>query len=717
MNLRASSRSIAAATTGTLVLTALTLGVPSAHAAEAGGAAAASAPQSCTIAPPANELSESPVGCVTAAVALDRVPGLGETATVTVQLDTEVPIDDAQLAVRLPAGLRIVTDGFSAPTERGLDTVATQDLALDESGRTVTFEVIADVAGPAQIQVDVVDTAQPAEERSAHASTELTIGRTAAESAPGAAGTSSTTHGKNGDADTKRSATEKPKVGEVTAASDAICAVGDLDIADWTGDWRAARRVAVAVLGQTTPDAPAATLATGLTDAEDGSYELCFTSPAPELASLSVEFTTRNAWWEIDDMTGATSYTTRSAPVTDVAAGTVQDFGTSVPSALHMRAFNAFDIHNALYELRGSGTDCWTAEQTTDCEKLKARWAPGNTDGGYYQTAANVRSVYLTDAMPDTLHTVVHEAGHNFQHLLYNWRWPTGDCPSPHSLHRVTGAMCAWTEGFANAVTGYAMGDGRYYYNTTDWMDLMQTGLQDTTIAPARPNPDNGEHVEGRVAGAMISLWRELDGGPEATFRNLDQYDSFDFAEWFNVDRPKSGLSVDRQARDILNEHTIDFRDVRRTESLVNGDLEDQGDGWDVVGGVVGTWSYFGARSGQYYAWMGGNGVASVDSLSRSGVQVPRKGTTVLDFYMRINSPSEDRAVKADKLELQVQSGGQTTTVATWWNGDRVPAYSRRVIDLTQFAGQTVTISFVSTEDDGQQTDFVLDQLSVQTTR
>lgn len=298
MNLRTGGRTAAVATTGTLILTALALGTPSAFAADDSGAAgSALAPQSCTIAPPVNELSETPVGCVTATVSLDRVPALGETATVTVDLDTEVAIDDAQLAIRLPEGLRIVSDGFSEPIERGLDTVATQNLTLDESGRTVTFQVVADVAGPAQIQADVIDTAEPTEERSAHASTELTVGATTAESVPGVAGTSSATHGKDGKADRKRTATEKPKVGEVTAASDEICAVGDLDVSNWKGDWRAARRVAVSVVGQTTAEAAPETLATGLTDAEDGSYELCFTSPAPDLASLSVAFTTRNAWW------------------------------------------------------------------------------------------------------------------------------------------------------------------------------------------------------------------------------------------------------------------------------------------------------------------------------------------------------------------------------------------------------------------------------------
>ncbi|WP_157630735.1 hypothetical protein [Kribbella catacumbae] len=695
---------------GALIVTALAITlVP--QLGQAAPPAAVEAPQEgCTLAPPANRLDESPIRCVSAAVSLDRVPAVGESATVTVALDSEVDIDRAGLDIRLPRGLRITSEGFSAPQARGLDTVATRTLSLDKSGRTVTFSVTADTAGPAQIQADLTDLSAPDEVRSAHATEEITVGASAATSKADVAGTKSPARRKDGSLVSPRTAAQTDRAG---SAPDEICATGALTYATYDGAWHPGRRVAVSVVGRTTADAEPTTLTTGLTGATDGGYSLCFKHSGSPLAAMWVQFATRTSWWEVTDMTGTNPYVVEVAPLTNVPVGTTQSFGTTSPSALHMPAFDAFDVINNVYEMRGSGNQCWTSEETSNCSRLKNRWAPGNTNGGYYSTDPAVRSVFLTDAMPDARHPIAHEAGHNLQHLLYNWYWPRFDCPSPHSLHRVTGPMCAWTEGFANAITGYAMGDGRYYYNVTDWMDLMQTGFQDGTLPPARTNPDNGDDVEGRVAGAMIALWRGTDGGPRRTLDNMDRYASDTFDEWFNVDRPRSGLAVDRKARDVLYRHTIDYRDIKRRESVVNGGLEDQGAGWTWTGGVVGTYGFYPARSGRYYAWMGGNGVPNEDTLSQT-VKIPAKGTSLLDFYLRISS-AEPRSAKPDSLQLQVVAGAQTTTVYTWYNTDAVPSYAQRVIDLSRFAGQTVTLRFVSTEDQGEQTDFLLDDISLKT--
>ncbi|GAB3838773.1 hypothetical protein GCM10028799_79900 [Kribbella italica] len=655
--------------------------------------------------PPANELDESPARCVSAKMSIDRVPAVGESATVSVALNAQVEIEQAGFTVRLPKGLRITSEGFSAPRQRGLDTVATRTVALGKGERTLTFTVTADVAGTAQIQADVSDLSAPAVERSAHATREITVGASAATSKGRVDGSRSTARRTDGSLVPQRRAARS------AAVPGKICATGELTYATYDGAWHPGRRVAVSVVGRATPDAAPTTVATGLTSATDGGYSLCFAHSGEPMAALWVRFSTRTSWWEVTEMTGQDPYVVEVAPVTGVPGGSTQDFGTTSPDALHMPAFDAFDVINDVYTMRGSGNQCWTREETIDCSRLKARWAPGNTNGGYYSTDAAVRAVFLTDEMPDARHPVVHEAGHNLQHLLYNWYWPRGDCPSPHSLHRVTGAMCAWTEGFANAVAGYAMGDGRYYYNVTDWMDLLQTGFQDTTQAPSRTNPDNGDDVEARVAGAMIALWRDLDGGPGRTLDNLDRYPSDSFEEWFTVDRAKSGLAVSRRSRDIVYRYTIDYREGKRRESVRNGGLEDQGAGWSWTGGAVGNFGL--ARSGRYSAWMGGNGVANEDILSQT-VKVPAKGTSVLEFYLRINS-QEPTTAKPDSLQLQLVTGNGPTTVYTWYNTDRVPSYAHRVIDVSRFAGQTVTLRFVSTEDQGEQTDFLLDDLALTT--
>ncbi|MFE5263098.1 hypothetical protein [Streptomyces coelicoflavus] len=681
-------------------------------------AAAKAADRDCSLEPPAAEKSELPTGCVSADVTLDRVPAVGQEAEVTVRLDSEVAVDRAQLSIRLPQGLRISSGDFGTPAQEGLDTVATTTVALDPSGTAVTFTVTAQKAGPAQIQADVVDLDDPAVRHTAHATEEITVGTTPATSHKGVKGTRSRAFRQNGDEVKERKAAGRQKDASALTAAESgeICATGSLTYATYDGEWQPGKRFSVAVMGQSAGDGSATKLASGLTDAKDGTYELCFDHDGAPLASMWVQFATTSPYWEVNDMSGENPYVVATAPLTDVPSGTTQSFGAASPGALHMPAFDAFDVLNKVYDVRGSGTDCWTMREDQDCSRLKARWAPGNTNGGYY--SLEDRLVFLTDEMPDARTPVVHEAGHNFQHLLYDWGWSNGgDCPSPHYLHRTSGPTCAWTEGFPNAIAGYVMGDGRYYYNTEAWIDLTQTGFQDPTEPPSRTNPDNGDNSEVRIAGSMIALWRELDGGPQATLRNMDTYPSDTFSEWFNTDRAKSeDLSVGKKARDILYRHTIDYRDVKRRENLVNGGLEDQGEGWTWDNGVVGSYSWEPARTGKYNAFMGGNGEAGTDRLSQSGVTIPRQGTTVLEFHLKVAS-FEPSGSTDDKLELQVVADGRTTTLYTWLCSDRATAYTKRVIDLSGFAGQDVTLRWVSTEDDGDRTNFLMDDFSVSTTR
>ncbi|GAA1726570.1 hypothetical protein GCM10009809_22870 [Isoptericola hypogeus] len=685
-------------------------------------AAAPAAPtteQTCTLAPPASAKSEAPTSCVAAEVALDRIPALGETATATVTIRSEVAIDRAKVTLRAPEGLSFASEGFSAAVQRGLDAESTRVMALPQGSTTLSVTVKADETGRAQLQVDAVDADRPEADRSAHATTELTVGKTAATTFEGVKGRRSEAHSKDGSVQQDATADRTPartsgKVQATAGASD-VCAIGSLNYADYYGTWKPGRQVKVEVVGQTAVNGPVTTLASGLTSAT-GAYNFCFQPTTLNTATMWVKLTTSNDWWEVTEMTGASPYVVETAQKLNVRRGSVQDFGLTTPDALHMRAFHAFDVINKVYDVRGSGTDCWTYQESADCGKLKARWAPGNTNGGYYQTAAAVRAVFLTDAMPDAPTTVVHEAGHNLQHLLYDWYWPKTNCPSPHFLDKSSSQACGWTEGFPNGLVAYLFEDGRYYYNVNAWMDLRQSGFSDPSLPASRTNPDNGADCECRVAGALYGLWTKIDGGPQKTLDNMDRYASESFEEWFNVDRPKTGLNVSAKARNQLFKYTIDLRKVNRTENVTNPGLEDQGEGWEWTNGVVGTYSHYPAHGGNFYAWMGGNGVESTDTLFQD-VTVPETGTTLLDFWLRVNS-AEPTTTAADSFEAQVtDEAGETSIVYFRTNVDKTTVYSQRVVDLSDWAGQTVTLKFVSTEDAGEQTDFLVDDVSVYTTR
>jgi len=670
--------------------------------------AAAPAPAGCSLGTVQPD-SEAAPSCVAADVTLDRLPAVGESATVRVRLRSQVAIGRAKLTVRLPATLRLTPAGsaLSAPRQAGLSQVSEAVFALSTSGRTVTFGVTALAAGPAQIEADVTDLDANDPERSGHGWSLLTVGDRPGGSHAGVAGQHSRAVAVPGSA---------PHTARPSGAGQ-ICVSGGFTVADAAGTWLPGRYVPVAVLGKTTASGRAQTYASGLTSAGDGSYALCFAAPVTPMYSVWVQFTSASAVWQVTDNRGRTPYTVTTAPHYTVPAGSTQDFGSVAPAAIHMRGWHAFYAESLLWDWRSSGTACWTRRQTSDCSRISLHWEPGSTDGTYYRTGTSEagRYVALTDADPDSEHLVLHESGHALQHMLWGFWWPASDCPSPHYLHKRSGAMCAWTEGFANAVTGFVKGDGRFYWPNGAWMDLMNTTPYDPTQPEGRTNVANGDLAECRVAGSLIDLWRQVDGGPAGTFDNLSRYTSTTFREWFDDDRPLTGLDTSATTRDLLWSHTIDYRPDPPGTIVPNGRFEDGPVKWAITGGVVGNWVPYAAQQGSWYAWMGGNGTTNTDTLAQQ-ITVP-SGAASATLGLELRIASQDTGTAAhDTLQLQVIDGTITTTLGTWSNADAGSWYVHRSFDVGAYRGKTVTLRFVSAEDAGLQTDFLIDAVAVTTT-
>ncbi|CAM5713235.1 Dystroglycan-type cadherin-like domain-containing protein OS=Kitasatospora aureofaciens OX=1894 GN=GCM10010502_69800 PE=4 SV=1 [Kitasatospora aureofaciens] len=55
------------------------------------------------------------------------------------------------------------------------------------------------------------------------------------------------------------------------------------------------------------------------------------------------------------------------------------------------------------------------------------------------------------------------------------------------------------------------------------------------------------------------------------------------------------------------------------------------------------------------------------------------------------------------------------TTVATYSNLDHNTGYAQKTIDLSAYAGQSVTLKFNGVEDSSLQTSFVIDDTAIQT--
>ncbi|MGW0579123.1 M1 family aminopeptidase [Streptomyces sp. NPDC002920] len=117
------------------------------------------------------------------------------------------------------------------------------------------------------------------------------------------------------------------------------------------------------------------------------------------------------------------------------------------------------------------------------------------------------------------------------------------------------------------------------------------------------------------------------------------------------------------------------------------------------------------AHGGGYYAWLDGTGGTHTDTLSQS-VTVPSGcGSATLSFWLHIDTAETTSSTAYDKLTAKLGS----TTLATYSNLDKNTGYVQKSIDVSAFAGQTVTLAFTGTEDSSLQSSFVLDDIALNT--
>ncbi|MGW3039882.1 protease pro-enzyme activation domain-containing protein [Kitasatospora sp. NPDC001159] len=129
---------------------------------------------------------------------------------------------------------------------------------------------------------------------------------------------------------------------------------------------------------------------------------------------------------------------------------------------------------------------------------------------------------------------------------------------------------------------------------------------------------------------------------------------------------------------------------------------------WTTSSGVVDNSSSQPAHSGSWKAWLDGYGTTHTDTLSQT-VSVPTGcASATLTFWLHIDT-AETGSTAYDTLTLQ----GNNTTLKTWSNADAASGYVQQTVDLTSFAGQTVTIKFTGTEDGSNQTSFVVDDVAL----
>jgi putative Ig domain-containing protein/trypsin-like peptidase len=142
-------------------------------------------------------------------------------------------------------------------------------------------------------------------------------------------------------------------------------------------------------------------------------------------------------------------------------------------------------------------------------------------------------------------------------------------------------------------------------------------------------------------------------------------------------------------------------------QKLANPGFESTG-GWTASSGVISSaTSGEPAHGGTKIAWMDGYGRTHTDTLSQS-VTIPAGCHATLTFYLHIDT-AETGSTAYDKLTVKASS----STLATYSNVNKAAGYALRTVDLTSFAGQTVTLTFTGVEDASLQTSFVIDDTAV----
>ncbi|MFD3466170.1 M28 family peptidase [Streptomyces sp. NPDC058682] len=142
---------------------------------------------------------------------------------------------------------------------------------------------------------------------------------------------------------------------------------------------------------------------------------------------------------------------------------------------------------------------------------------------------------------------------------------------------------------------------------------------------------------------------------------------------------------------------------------VVNGGFENGSSPWSATAGVITNQSGQTPHGGSYKAWLTGYGSTHTDSAAQT-LTIPSGCSTYrLGFFLHIDT-DEDEDVVYDRFTVSV--AGQTLETLSNLNANS--GYVEKSYDLSQFAGQTVTLKFNGTEDQSLQTSFVVDDVTLQ---
>jgi hypothetical protein len=139
---------------------------------------------------------------------------------------------------------------------------------------------------------------------------------------------------------------------------------------------------------------------------------------------------------------------------------------------------------------------------------------------------------------------------------------------------------------------------------------------------------------------------------------------------------------------------------------LTNPGFESGSTGWSATSGVINT-SGGHQRTGIGYAWLDGYGRSHTDILSRT-VAIPSGCQATLSYYLWVSS-SDTSTTAHDNLTLAANA----TTLQSFSNVNRGSGYVLRSVDLSAFAGSTITIRWTGVENSSLATSFFVDDTAL----
>ncbi len=222
--------------------------------------------------------------------------------------------------------------------------------------------------------------------------------------------------------------------------------------------------------------------------------------------------------WETDDPVSGQrvtnfedlAYKFYSSTRTDVADETI-DFNSYIPNEadqepavwiLHDMLRGWRHIHDISGENPGAASARWEKDDNSLFPCNSSCFVPG----------FSVNGIFIAEQSRDSADIVVHELGHNY---MYNasgaWWWSDIDdmlACLDHGIKEQENHLCAWTEGWASFFALAVNGDECFDWNNTS-CGSGSTDLETPTWGTS--GWDDGDQVEGRVAGALYDLFDSVD--------------------------------------------------------------------------------------------------------------------------------------------------------------------------------------------------------------